>query len=837
MTEPFLSGRITRIGVCFGTAILTPRGGVACERLVPGDVVLTASGEEVRIDAIETWDATDENWPILICAHALAEGVPAADLFLAPDTALLDPQDASLSPTAAIAAHALSGLPTVIASHGGQGASYRALRFGNPGVTYLAEGLALCADSGQRAADATALRTMIDARAPFSAGQVRRESPQPVGHLDEAGREHVRGWARWESDGAAVGIRVACNGMTLAHGEATAFRPDLAACGLGDGHSGFTIALPAGLDPARHHLIQACCDLTGTDLAGSPWFVPRDAQAASLLPARQAADPLPDDPGQGHLDQAERGRIRGWARLRDRDEPAVILIHVDGRPIGRVVANGFRADLMHAGIGSARHGFDIELASPLSPLRAHLVEAVFADTGTALPGSPIRIPKASGFDAALAAILEAALDALDDESARNAALAWLNNAQERLRQEIADVQTDRETRARSRRRRRTRGAVVEPPRPRVLVIDECVPVPGRDAGSQALLSHIRSLQRLGHDVGFVAATETAIESEVLRDLGVTQYREPVYRGVEDVLRRHANGMEVVYSHRMYAASAYLTLARRAMPRARLIFSVADLHHLRLDRQAAVEGRPELRAAARRARLEECTAIWQAHATLTHSSHEAAYLRRTVPGARIEDVPWEVPLGAALPDWNDRTGIAFLGHYAHEPNMDAAEWLVRSIMPQVWRAAPRLRCVLAGSAMNARVRALAGPDVVLMADVPDLADLWRSTRLSVAPLRYGAGVKGKIIESFAAGIPCVMTPEGAEGLDLPAPLRMLVADGADALAERIVALHGDAVACAELAVAAREYVTSRFSADAVDAALARAIRLAPARATTPMDRPA
>jgi autotransporter passenger strand-loop-strand repeat protein len=117
-------------------------------------------------------------------------------------------------------------------------------------------------------------------------------------------------------------------------------------------------------------------------------------------------------------------------------------------------------------------------------------------------------------------------------------------------------------------------------------------------------------------------------------------------------------------------------------RLRIVYSVADLHHVRLERQAAVEARPELLAVSRRARLEECVAAWSADAVITHSADEVDLLRRLVPEASVYRVPWQVPQRATSVPFAMRGGVAFVGSYAHAPNVDAACWLVEAVMPLV-----------------------------------------------------------------------------------------------------------------------------------------------------------
>jgi len=410
---------------------------------------------------------------------------------------------------------------------------------------------------------------------------------------------------------------------------------------------------------------------------------------------------------------------------------------------------------------------------------------------------------------------------------------------------------------------------------RALVIDERIPVAGRDAGSQAILSHMRALQRLGYEVSFVAADEmahaefapdgaapsqasAAQASAALGAAGVTCCAAPFYTSAEDLLRRQAECFDVVYLHRASIATRYLALARRYMPRARILYGVADLHHVRLERQAAIEARPELLAASRRTRLEECVAAWSADAVITHSADEAELLRRMVPEASVYRVPWEVRgkappgAGAVAPTVSNgamgvvaedaaadrrvdqlapaaaaagfvaRRGVAFIGGYAHAPNVDAACWLVDGVMPLVRQADPTIECLLVGSDMPEVVWRLAGPGVVALGHVEDLGRVFQRVRLTVAPLRYGAGVKGKVLESLAAGVPCVMTPVAAEGLGLPASLRALVGEDAVQLAALILCLHGDAKVHRTAVEAGQALIHVNHNAAGVTAALLAAI---------------
>jgi glycosyltransferase involved in cell wall biosynthesis len=502
----------------------------------------------------------------------------------------------------------------------------------------------------------------------------------------------------------------------------------------------------------------------------------------------------------------------------------------NGVPVARVLANLPRPDLAEAGFDSGRHGFDIMIPGGLSPLVRHIVRVQREADGADITGSPAVIEAARTFDAGLERIVSVAVAAVGAGEEQARVLSFMLAQVEQLRQRHADEQAGRTERLLGRRINRRLGrrdttAIVNPG-PRALVIDAHLPTAGRDAGSNAILSHIRALQRLGYAVSVVPADDMgevdAKSVARLRDAGVTCCTAPFYASVEDVLRGQAGCIDVVYLHRAGIATRYLGLARSHLPQARIVYSVADLHHVRLERQAAVEQRPELQDASRRLRLEECVAAWQADAVITHSAEEAALLRKLVPQANVHRVPWAVPVRESATPFAARDGVAFVGSYAHEPNVDAACWLVEAVMPLVWHEKPGIACVLAGVGAPAAVRRLAGPRVSVPGEIDDLRTLFDRVRLTVAPLRFGAGVKGKVLDSLASGVPCAMTPVAAEGIGLPPSLAALIAGDAAGLAALILRLHHDAQAHDAAARAGRALIRAQHDEAVVAAALEAAV---------------
>lgn len=233
--------------------------------------------------------------------------------------------------------------------------------------------------------------------------------------------------------------------------------------------------------------------------------------------------------------------------------------------------------------------------------------------------------------------------------------------------------------------------------PRIaLFIDETTPTPDRDAGSNAAFSHMQALQRLGFSVQFVPSHNMAYSpgyTEALERVGVLCHRAPWASSAEAVLRQFRGPLALVYLHRMHSAVQYTGLVRRHFPGTRILFNVADLHHLRLQREAEVTSDAALMRCAEQVCSEELAAVRAVDGVIVHSSAEAALLARYVPEVPCTVMPWTVEARPVTTPFADRGGIAFVGGFNHRPNSDAASWLAAEIMPLVWRQRPGLELLL------------------------------------------------------------------------------------------------------------------------------------------------
>ena len=357
----------------------------------------------------------------------------------------------------------------------------------------------------------------------------------------------------------------------------------------------------------------------------------------------------------------------------------------------------------------------------------------------------------------------------------------------------------------------------------VLVVDALTPQPDRDSGSLRLVNLMRMLREEGMHVVFLPANRSHCDgyTQALQESGIEAWYAPYAKRTPAWLREHGPRFDSVLLCRHYVASEFLPLVRRHAPQARVLFDTVDLHYLRERRAAEFSGDATLLRAAQRTRTRELAVIAGADTTLVVSAAERALLAVDAPQARVEVLSnlHEVA-GAGLP-FAQRRDLIFVGGFRHPPNVDAVRWFIDDVFPRVRTALPEVAFHCIGGDVPAEIRARADRDgVVVHGHVADIAPYMDGCRVSVAPLRFGAGVKGKVNLAMAHGQPVVATTCAVEGMHLADGRDVLVADDAAAFAERIVRLYQDQSLWERLAQAGLENVRAHFSVDAARATVKR-----------------
>lgn len=326
--------------------------------------------------------------------------------------------------------------------------------------------------------------------------------------------------------------------------------------------------------------------------------------------------------------------------------------------------------------------------------------------------------------------------------------------------------------------------------PAVLIIDSYVPMHDQDAGSFRLLRVIKMMRDLGCEVTFLGDNYAALQpyTRQLQALGVeVLHHHSGGRSREAALNEVLPLMEVAWICRPNLFEKYEPIVR-GNPDVKVIYDTIDIHFLREKRQAELTGSKDDSWRATETREIACAKA--ADLTLVVSRTE----RDLLAGYGISSVGviptiHEVEC-ANPPKFDERSGLLFIGGYNHTPNVDSARWLVREILPLVRKTLPDITVTLVGSNPPPEVVELESENVRVTGYVPDVEPFFTQSRVFVAPIRFGAGLKGKVGHALGYGLPVVGTTLAVEGFDLQPGREYLLADDAESFADCIVQLYTD-----------------------------------------------
>lgn len=351
----------------------------------------------------------------------------------------------------------------------------------------------------------------------------------------------------------------------------------------------------------------------------------------------------------------------------------------------------------------------------------------------------------------------------------------------------------------------------------VLILDEEVPQPDRDSASLRQYNLIRMLVDGGAHVVFVPTRRehAGTPTEALQQLGVEVWYAPFLQGIGAWLREHGPRFAVVMMVRHHVASECLPLLRTYAPQARTVFDTVDLHYVRERRGAEVAGNAGLLRDAERTRARELAVMAATDVTVLVSAAEREQLRIDAPEVTVELISNLHEVAAGGETWANRHDLVFVGGFRHPPNVDAMQWFIGEVFARIRAQLPGVRFHCIGAEVPDALHALAAtqPGVEIHGFVPVVTPYMDQVRIAVAPLRFGAGVKGKVNLSMAHGQPVVATTCAVEGMHLQDGQDVLVADDADAFAAAVVRLYKDPVLWQQLSSAGRRNVADHFSLDA------------------------
>ena len=352
-------------------------------------------------------------------------------------------------------------------------------------------------------------------------------------------------------------------------------------------------------------------------------------------------------------------------------------------------------------------------------------------------------------------------------------------------------------------------------RPVALIIDDRVPEHDKHAGGMGMFHYVKLMIDIGFRVVFYPDNKKRLEpyTSQLQQLGVE-----VWYGsspMSSLLDKYADQIEICWLSRPNESNKYIDLIRKRT-KSKILYCGRDLHYLRTRRRGEIEGDQSLILSAVRLEEIEKGLFEKSDLVLSFSSAEHDIISGLVGEKKCRIVSPYVfsTTSTDLSNGENRSDVVFVGGFNHSPNRDAVSWFLENCWAGIKAELPDLRFVVVGSDPSDKLLRWQSEDIVFAGHVPDLTPVFEKALLSVAPLRFGAGVKGKIITSLSYGCPVVSSPLGVEGMMMNDRENVLIAQSPDEFNTAVKLLHSNRALRSALIEGGKRYVDERYSVASV-----------------------
>jgi glycosyltransferase involved in cell wall biosynthesis len=341
---------------------------------------------------------------------------------------------------------------------------------------------------------------------------------------------------------------------------------------------------------------------------------------------------------------------------------------------------------------------------------------------------------------------------------------------------------------------------------RAIIFSDSLPEFDRDSGSLRLFQVLRIMARLG-DVSFVPLhpKRSDFYETKLAGIGVETISALDF---ENVLR--GENIDFIVLSRPDVADKIFPIARSLAPAAKIVFDTVDVHFVRLEREYQLTGDKNFLLEAEKLKKIETRIARAADQIWCVTAQDKEYLQEFAPRGDFAIVPNIHEQESRGESFEQRRGILFVGGFAHRPNTDAVKYFLDEIFPHVLKKLPDAKFHIVGSNPPPEIASRASESIIVEGFVPNIAPLFENCRVFVAPLRFGAGMKGKVGQALAHGLPVITTEIGAEGMNLNNEREVLIADAPEKFADAVCRVYRDENLWQQLSDGGFEFVEQMFS---------------------------
>lgn len=363
--------------------------------------------------------------------------------------------------------------------------------------------------------------------------------------------------------------------------------------------------------------------------------------------------------------------------------------------------------------------------------------------------------------------------------------------------------------------------------PVALFVDDAVPQHNKNAGALGTYLYLKLFTELGYRVVFIPDNHKALEpyTTELMQYGIEVKHSLTTAECRDWIKQYGKYIKVAWLSRPDESAKYIDTVKRYTD-AIILYCGRDLHFKRNERKLNIEGYSEkLALNIERLKYLEAKMMNEADYSLlfTDADVQIARTELSIVPDRLKIIPayyWDFETNRNLPliPTHPKRYILFVGGFKHSPNLDGVNWFLSKIMPKIIQANPSIGVLIVGSHPPLELLLRSDKSVKILGFVEDLDDLYGLAFCTIAPLRFGSGIKGKIVDSLRRGVPVVSTGIGTEGMHLENLIHCIVTDNESEFADAVIKLFDDLNLQQSLAENGFNYAVERFSRSSAELAI-------------------
>jgi glycosyltransferase involved in cell wall biosynthesis len=350
-----------------------------------------------------------------------------------------------------------------------------------------------------------------------------------------------------------------------------------------------------------------------------------------------------------------------------------------------------------------------------------------------------------------------------------------------------------------------------------LVVDRYVPHFDKDAGSRAVFQLLELLIKIGIRVIFIGDDFIKHEqyTEILEQLGIkVLYGKYYYKHWKKWIKNNRTHIDYVILNRPYISVKYIDVIRK-YTNINICYNGIDLHFLRDMREYEITNDKEKLISSKKWKNIELTLMKKSDVVYYFSTEEIKIIKEIDSLINCKVIPLNI-FSKNIPknyEFNKRKDIIFVGGFSHEPNVDGLIWFVKSIMPLIRQSIPDIILYVIGSNITEKIKNIETDNIKILGYLNDfeLDEYYNKCKICVVPLRYGAGIKGKLLEAMYKQIPVITTTIGAEGLpDIEECL--VIEDNPEYFANKLINMYNDYKLLETLTENSHNYIMKYFTVE-------------------------